>query len=124
MTQGGSPFDCEICTDRDREGRNCSNHLGLTEEALSVREYTEEIKGEIREKGARKVFGLGDIRLYECPLSHIADETFDVIKLCFLISETRALFFEGGWADQPCWLVEAYRIYKTELSKAMERKAE
>jgi len=24
------------------------------------------------------------------------------------------LFFDGGWSDQPNWLVEAYEIYKRE----------
>ena len=48
-------------------------------------EYSEEVKEELKEKEAQKVFSLGDIRLYECPLSYITEETRDLMRLCFLI---------------------------------------
>lgn len=56
------------------------------------------------------------MRLYECPLSHVKEETAEVMRFVFLMDETRSLAFGGGLADQPFWLMEAYEIYKREYS--------
>ncbi|MBI5491998.1 MAG: hypothetical protein HY893_03600 [Deltaproteobacteria bacterium] len=101
--------------------RNCSNRLGLSEEARAVEEYSPQIKGELMEKGAAKVFSLGDLRLYECPLSYIMVETAGVIRLIFLLDSTGHLLFSGGWAMQPYWLAEAYEIFKRESARAKEK---
>ena len=37
------------------------------------------------------------------------------MRLCFLVEETGQLLFNGGWAEQPYWLIEAFEIYKTEI---------
>ena len=66
---------------------------------------------------AQKVLGLGDIRLYECPLSYLTEETAELMRVVFMIDSTGQLLFEGGWADQPFWLVEAYEIYRTEKAR-------
>jgi len=86
----------------------------LSEDARAVTEYSEEIKEELKEKGAEKVFSLGDIRLYECPLTYIEGETWEVIRLGYLIEDTKVLLYGGGWGDQPTWLVEAFEIFKSE----------
>ena len=110
-----SPFKCETCTERDKDARNCFNHKGLSDDARAVGEYTEEVKGELKERGGEKVFSLGDVRLYECPFSLITRETQELIRLCFLVEETGQLLFNGGWAEQPYWLIEAFEIYKMEI---------
>ncbi|MFQ5479787.1 MAG: hypothetical protein ACE5DW_00730 [Thermodesulfobacteriota bacterium] len=69
---------------------------------------------EIKAKGACKVFSLGEIRFYECPLTAITAETFELIRIVYLLESSGRLFFDGGWADQPHWLVEAYEMYKIE----------
>lgn len=69
---------------------------------------------EITLKGGGKVFSLGEIRFYECPLTAISAETFELIRVVYLLESSGRLFFDGGWADQPYWLVEAYEIYKME----------
>ena len=123
-TRDESPLKCETCTERDKEIRNCSNHRELTEAALAVTDYTEEINAELREKKADRVFSLGDIRLYECPLTYIEAETWEVIRLVYLIEDTKILLHGGGWGNQPAWLVEAYTVFKnesaTELRKARD----
>ena len=88
---------------------------------MAVTEYTEEVKRELKEKGAEKVFSLGDIRLYECPLTYIEAETWEIIRLCYLIEDTHVLLFGGGWGDQPVWLVETYGIYKSESATEIKR---
>ncbi len=80
----------------------------------AVTDYTQEVSGELESKGAKKVFTLGDLRLYECPLSYITAETSDILRLVFLMDETGVLLNEGGWGAQPYWLVEAFEIFKTE----------
>ena len=115
----GSPFECSGCTDRDKSARNCRNHKGLLEGARAVRAYKDDITLELREKGAQKVFGLGDIRLYECPLSYLTEDTHCLMRLVFLIEETGCLYYAGGWAEQPYWLVEAFEMYKAERSLAL-----
>ncbi len=113
-TREGSPFDCETCGDMDRETRNCCNGLGLTDDALVVTDYTDEVKAELLDKNARKVFTLGDMRLYECPLSFISEDTREVIQTVFLMDSTKRLLFSGEWGEQPAWLAEAYGVFLTE----------
>ena len=74
--------------------------------------------------GARKVAVLGDIRLYECPLSYIAEETAEILQAVFLVTETHIPYFPGGWADQPHWLSEAVGLYKKEVLEWTERQRE
>lgn len=85
---------------------------------------TEDDKDEIREKGARKVWTLRDadpgatLRLYECPLTFMSQESKDLIDLIYLTTESKILPFPGNcWNDQPAWFVEAFILYKQELSK-------
>lgn len=75
---------------------------------------------ELRGKGAEKVLALGDIRLYECPLSYITEETAGLMRVVFLIDSTGQLLFGGGWAEQPFWLAEAYEIYRNEKKRIID----
>ena len=77
-------------------------------------EYTAEVKLEIKDAGAFKVFPLSGLRLYECPLSYLSSFTSELIRLIVLIEDTGVLLYAGGWGDQPCFLVEAYYIFKEE----------
>lgn len=95
----GSPFDCGACSDKDREARNCFNTKSISEEAIAVTEYTGPVIEELRERNIPKVLSLGGIRLYECPLSYITDETIGIIRVIFLMDETGHLFFSGGWVQ-------------------------
>jgi len=119
-TRHASPFACETCTDRDKEARNCCNLLGLSDEALAVADYTDEVKAELLSMQAQKVFTLGDLRLYECPLSFITEETREVIQMVFLMDSTKRLLFTGEWGDQPAWLVEVYGIFLSESALYMK----
>ena len=87
-----------------------------------MREYTDSTAAELNGKGAKKVMALGDMRLYECPLSYMRAETAELMRTVFLIDSTGCLLFEGGWADQPLWLVEAYEIYRTEKAMFTEER--
>ena len=71
---------------------------------------------ELKIKKAAKVWGLRDIRLYECPLSYMTAETHEIIAQVYRTEDGKRLLFQGEWADQPHWLVEAVDIYKIELS--------
>lgn len=113
-TRHVSPFDCDACTDRDREARNCCNRLDLPDDALAVNDYTDEVKAALSEKNAKKVFTLGDMRLYECSLSYLSEDTRDIIQMVFLMDSTKRLLFAGEWGEQPAWLVEAYGIFLAE----------
>ncbi|MBI5885312.1 MAG: hypothetical protein HZB85_01865 [Deltaproteobacteria bacterium] len=113
-TRDASPFACETCGDRDREARNCYNALDLSNDALAVSDYTDEVKAALSERNAKKVFTLGDMRLYECPLSYLSEDTRDIIQMVFLMDSTKRLLFSGEWGDQPAWLVEAYGIFLSE----------
>jgi len=121
-TRDGGPFDCETCGDKDRAARNCRNILDLTDEVLAINEYTDEVKEELQEKAAQKVFTLGDLRLYECPLSYISGETRNIIQMVFLMDSTKRLLFAGEWGEQPAWLVEAYGIFLIESATYIKEK--
>lgn len=121
MTAGGSPFECSTCSVKDKEMRNCANALGLSDGARAVTSYSPEAVREMREKGALKVWSLGDLRLYECPLSYISAETAEVMRAAYLVESTGVLFYRGGWAEQPCWLVEAFEIFRAEFNVRRDR---
>lgn len=106
-----------MCSEKDRQVRNCGNFNGLSDAARAVEAYDEAISEELAAKGSSKVISLGDLRLYECPLSYISEETFDVMRCVFLMESSGGLYFEGGLADQPCWLVEAYEICQLERTR-------
>lgn len=116
----GSPFRCDKCTDRDREARNCANRLGLSDDARAVDEWTDDVKAELAAAGASKVFTLGALRLYECPLTYMETETWEVIRLVYLIEDSKHLLFDGGLGSQPRWLIEAMEIYKIETARRMK----
>lgn len=96
--------------------------MKLSEDVRAVVEYTDDVKQEILDKGCGKVFSLGDVRLYECPLSYITKDTYTIMQIVFLAEESHILYIEGGWANQPSWFVEAYNINKVEQVKNKEGK--
>ena len=89
----------------------------MSEETRAVLEYTDEVVSEIKEKGAQKVFSFNGIRFYECPLTYISTDTWDILRLVYLIDDSKTLLHPGGWGDQPAWLVEAVEIHKVESAK-------
>lgn len=85
-------------------------------------EYTGAVKAELEETGAKKVgVTMGDLRLYECPLSFITDETWQMMRAVFLADGSQQLYFSGGWADQPHWFIEALEMYRAETARRMKR---
>jgi hypothetical protein len=90
----------------------------LSEDAKILADgYDKNIAEELREKGVKKVKGLGNYRLFECPLSFITSDTWDITQLVYLIESSGHLLHSGGWGNQPFWLVEAYRLFKRERAK-------
>ncbi|MBI1913033.1 MAG: hypothetical protein HYS21_13685 [Deltaproteobacteria bacterium] len=55
-------------------------------------------------------------------MSYISPETLEIARLVYLVEDTGNLLFEGGWAAQPFWLVEAFEIYKYESIKSIKEK--
>ncbi len=117
MRGGGSPFSCSNCGEADKDERNCFNFKGLTDAARAVDSYDALINGELAAKKCAKVVSLGDLRLYECPLSYVSEESFAVMKCVFMIESSGRLYYEGGLADQPCWAIEAFEIYQSERAR-------
>lgn len=101
--------------------RNCENRLRLSDEALLVEDYTPEIEAEHLDKNALKVVGVYGSRFYECPLTVINDDTHEIMRMCYLIDDTKQLLHDGGWGGQPFWLVEAYEMFKNESYHAMKK---
>lgn len=122
LSEAGNPFNCENCTNKDKANRNCNNYLNLSEDAKAVKSYTEDVKKEHQEKGAKKVFP-GSIRLYECPLTYISRDTHELIRLIYLIEDSKVLLHPGGWANQPYWLIESLELYRIQYMKAKKKKA-
>ena len=89
----------------------------MSEDTRAVLEYTDEVVAGLKEKGAQKVFYFNGIRFYECPLTYITTDTWEIIRLVYLIDDSKILLHAGGWGDQPAWLVEAVELYKIETAK-------
>lgn len=104
------PFICSECTEQDL--RNCGNRLNLKEPAVT--NYTPDIQRSNKEKKADKVLNLGDIRLYECPVTYISKDTTLMIENLSLMVESPALLYSGAWMDQPNWVVQSWIVYKRE----------
>lgn len=79
-------------------------------------EYTPGVTAELKEKRCQKVLSLGEIRLYECPLSYFDEDTQRIIGLVFRLEGAGQPYFDGGLSGQPCWLVEAIEIFENERS--------
>lgn len=64
---------------------------------------------------------MGDLRLYECPQSYITEETWQIMRLVFLVEQSQQMYFTGGWADQPHWLIEGLEIYRAEIARKTKK---
>jgi len=111
--KGDTGFDCANCSDRDKQIRNCGNRLGLTETGITKEDTTPDLVRQIKKSGVSKVWKVGPVRLYECPLSWIKQQTHTIIETLFLVADSPALLFDGGWMKQPNWFVEANKIFKS-----------
>lgn len=113
-----NPFQCSNCTSEEKKVRNCFNYKGLESYAIAVEKYTDLINYEHRVKKANKVVSLpGGIRLYECPVSYLTQDTHDIMNIVYLMESTNSLYYDGAIADQPFWLIEAFNIFKKETLK-------
>jgi hypothetical protein len=119
LSEAGSPFKCDECSERDKDNRNCFNRKGLSEGAIAVESYTDEIAGEHRELNAQKVFSLGTLRLYECPLSYLTQDTREITRLVYLCEDKGLMLHEGGIGNQPSWFIEAMEVFRAEKLKAI-----
>ena len=86
-----------------------------------VTEYTPDVIDEHKVKKAGKIWGLGDIRLYECPLTYITAETNEIASQCYRTEDSKRLLFQGEWAEQPYWFIEAVDIHKAEQARRAEK---
>ncbi|MFQ5465534.1 MAG: hypothetical protein ACE5EI_06365 [Thermodesulfobacteriota bacterium] len=89
-----------------------------------MEEYTPEVTREHLGRGAKKVFRLGGLRLYECPLSYMTVDTAEVMRLVYLVDGSGALLHPGGWGGQPAWLVEACELYRVESARNIKDKSD
>jgi len=65
----------------------------------------------LKEARAAKTATLHGVRLFECPVGWISQETHEIMRAIFLVEQTGRLLWPGEWADQPAWLVQAFEIY-------------
>lgn len=103
-----------------RRARNCNNLLRLSDESRAFLKSSEWIDHEILSKDATKVHTLGEVRLYECPLTYITRDTADMIRMAYLAESTSKLFTSGGVGDQPSWFVKAFELCKIEQKRKKE----
>ena len=122
MKDAGSPFDCKTCSEADKAARNCMNRLKLSDASRAAFQYTDEVKAEIKRTEAVKVWSTGDIRLYECPLSLFSDPDLEAIRRAVYLSiSTGTMMYSGGFAEQPCWFIEALEIHRIEALRRKEK---
>lgn len=86
--------------------------------------YTPGINEEHGERGAKKVFRLGDIRLYECPLSYLTPDTAEMMRAVYMAEGSSALLLPGGWGAQPHWFVEASEIHRAERAGGIKENSD
>lgn len=59
------------------------------------------------------------MRLYECPLTYVTGDSWEIAKTVYRSTDGAHLLLAGGWADQPHWFVEATDLFKIEQNRAM-----
>lgn len=122
-----APFSCLDCKDQDKQARNCGNRLDLDLTDVIWKEYDEgerkRIAQAFKKAGANKVINLGDIRLYECPLTWVTEESWDICRMLYLAQDTHVLYAGGGWANQPVWFMQAFELFRAELMDWRKRNA-
>ena len=118
----GVPFHCETCDDKLKDGRNCGNRKRLNYTCEKWSGHADDaILQEHKKEMRQTVWPLGDLSLYECPISYITPETYQLIDMVVLCKDSGVLINEGGWSNQPNKFVEAYLIYKEEFSAWVKR---
>lgn len=137
MQDSKSAFDCDTCTEKDNSNRNCLNHKRLPEELRAVdnstlidRDNAKDIKEALQEHGVdiergRTIplsNGKDNLRLYECPVTYITQDTNDLMRVLYLTENSDNLLFKGGIADQPYWFIEAIEIFKSESFYLTEKR--
>ncbi len=71
---------------------------------------------------------MGDLKLYECPLTVITQQTWEIIKLVNdtvtsdYKAENTCLLVKGAWLDQPTWYRQAVSIVRTERMTAENKR--
>jgi hypothetical protein len=80
-----------------------------------------DLKSKLPHKGKfpAAVFKLGNIKLYECPLTWISKDTSKIMKMLFL-EDNPPLIFPGTWLDQPQWYMESIHIYRNEKIQSLK----
>ena len=56
-------------------------------------------------------------------MSYLTQDTVDILALVFNLVNLETLYYAGGLADQPDWLVTALGIYKAESAAYTEKKS-
>ena len=86
-------------------------------------EQKKRISAYLEESNAKKVFTLGELRLYECPLKWISEDTWRMLRAIHLSKDSGVLYSAGGWDDQPEWFVEAYELHRIEVYQWQTKKS-
>jgi hypothetical protein len=111
-------LDCETCTEKKREQKNCHNRKKLIKTIVHKSEW-------LSWPESLKPYGgkWGDLKFYECPRSAITSKTWEILALVDETTEynpstkdtrTTSLPFEGAWLDQPEWYRQTFSIVKRE----------
>ena len=112
-------YDCETCQAQDK--RNCGNKAGYVETLVS--------KGQWKEWPAiRHVEKWGDLKLFECPLTAIKPQTWEILRIVNATingdGDITCLPYPGAYMDQPQWYRQAIEIVRRERSEHRRKEME
>jgi hypothetical protein len=116
-----SAFNCTDCKEKKRNKRNCNNRQNRRESITHRDEWY------LWPESLKPVQKLGDLKLWECPLTAISRRTWEILALVNettnIDAEVLHLPFNGAWLDQPKWYRQAVSIVKVERAKHRQKEA-
>lgn len=115
---GDSPaYCCDSC--RKHEQRNCGNRIGYTDTLLAKHQWLE------FPASIKPVVKLGDLKLYECPITAITATTWEILRIVngtiTADGDITCLPFPGAYLDQPPWYLQAVEIVRRERAEHRHR---
>lgn len=108
-------FNCADCKGRKKKVRNCDNVNGYKKTLSNKGEWG------LWPPALKPAIKLGDLKLYECPLTAITGRTWDIIRIVNQTTDDSGKIlhmpYPGSYLEQPEWYREAVEITQRERAE-------
>jgi hypothetical protein len=104
---GADVYDCQQCTEKKRDARNCHNRKGRRDNIL------EKLEWQTASRDIRAI-KIGEVKFYRCPISTITRKTWEILKVINATTDVDGNiiipYVGQSYTDQPEWYKQALNI--------------